>query len=111
MQSGAAPGAPATKPRTAEPERATQEKTQLAPRWKVILHNDPVTTFEFVTHLLVTVFQKDAIEAKSLTDEVHHTGSAIVTVCNQERAELYVEQVRSLARPQGYPLTATMEPE
>ena len=33
----------------------------------------------------------------------------MVTVTNFERAELYVEQVSSLARPQGFPLTAELE--
>jgi ATP-dependent Clp protease adapter protein ClpS len=31
-------------------------------------------------------------------------------VTTLERAELYIEQVRSLARPRGYPLAATIEP-
>ena len=92
------------------PEQETEEKTRLAPRWKVILHDDDVTTFEFVIQLLVTLFHKEITEAVRLTYEVHETGSALVTVTSFERAELYVEQVRSLARPQGFPLTATIEP-
>lgn len=93
---------------TAEP--ATREQTQLAPRWKVILHDDPVTTFEFVIGLLIAVFQKEPTEAVRLTYEVHDTGAALITVTSQERAELYVEQVASLARPRGFPLTASIEP-
>lgn len=99
-----APQAPAAEPITAE-------KTVLAPRWRVILHDDPVTTFEFVIALLVAVFQKESAEALRLTTEVHQTGAAVVAITSQERAELYVEQVRSLARPRGFPLTATIEPE
>jgi ATP-dependent Clp protease adapter protein ClpS len=45
-----------------------------------------------------------------LTFEVHESGSALITVTSFERAELYLEQVRSLARPRGFPLVATMEP-
>ena len=60
--------------------------------------------------LLVSLFHKDRSEAVVLTHEVHNTGSALVTVTSRERAELYVEQVRSLARPRGYPLVATIEP-
>ena len=94
-------------------ERGTEseEKTRLAPRWKVILHDDDVTTFQFVIELLRTLFHKPADEAVRLTREVHRTGSALITVTSRERAELYVEQVRSLARPRGFPLTATIEPE
>jgi ATP-dependent Clp protease adapter protein ClpS len=58
----------------------------------------------------VAVFRKEAEEALRLTQEVHDTGSALITVTSQERAELYVEQVRSLARPRGFPLVASIEP-
>lgn len=91
-------------------ESETSAKSRLAPRWKVILHDDDVTTFEFVIRLLVELFHKDPGEAARLTNLVHHTGLAVVEITSKERAELYVEQVRSLARPRGYPLTATIEP-
>ena len=94
-----------------EPDTGTRDETKLAPRWKVILLNDDVTTFQFVTDLLKSLFHKPHGEAVLLTHEIHHTGSALITVTNRERAELYVEQVRSLARPRGFPLTATLEPE
>lgn len=95
---------------TTTPETATEEETALAPQWKVLLHNDDTTTVEFVISLLIKVFQKPREEAVRLTWEVHYTGSALITVTTLERAELYVEQVRSYARPRGYPLAATMEP-
>lgn len=94
-----------------EPETGTREEAQLAKRWKVLLLNDDVTTFQFVTDLLKTLFRKPHDEAVRLTQEIHRTGSALITVTSREHAELYVEQVRSIARPRGYPLTATMEPE
>jgi len=94
-----------------EPDTATREKTKLAPRWKVILLNDDVTTFEFVIDLLKSLFKKPHDEAVRLTHEIHNSGSALIVVTSKERAELYVDQVKSLARPRGYPLTATMEPE
>jgi ATP-dependent Clp protease adaptor protein ClpS len=93
------------------PGTETEEETRLAPRWKVILLNDDVTTFAFVIELLVTLFRKERIEAVRLTHEIHETGSALITVTTLERAELYVEQVRSLARPRKFPLSATIEPE
>ena len=66
---------------------------------------------EFVIGLLVQLFHKPFPEAVQLTYEIHETGAAVATVTSFERAELYVEQVHSLARPQGFPLTATIEPE
>ena len=56
------------------------------------------------------VFHKPKTDAEQLTWEIHKTGAALVAVTSLERAELYVEQVRSLARPRGFPLTAEIEP-
>lgn len=88
----------------------TREKTALAPRWKVIVHDDPITTFAFVVDVLRSVFTKPASAAERITREAHDTGSALVTVLPFEQAEFRIEQVRSLARAQGFPLTLTMEP-
>jgi ATP-dependent Clp protease adaptor protein ClpS len=94
-----------------EPKTETRDKTRLAPMYKVILLDDDVTTIEFVVELIISLFRKPRDEAVKLTNEVHESGSAIITITSLERAELYVEQVRSLARPRGFPLTATLEPE
>ena len=98
-------------PVTETPDLETEETTRLAPRWKVILLNDDVTTFQFVIELLQSLFHKARQEAEQLTREIHESGAALITVTSRERGELYVEQVRSLARPRGFPLTATLEPE
>src|SRR5688572_18675042 len=97
---------------TTTPVRKTdvEEDVEKAPPWRVVLHNDDVTTMDFVVWLLVTLFAKPQEEAVALMLEVHRTGAATVTVCPQERAELYVEQVQSLARGRGYPLAASAEP-
>ena len=100
----------ATEAPIAVPDLETEEETRLAPQWKVLILDDEITTFEFVIELLVQIFRKEAQEAVRLTFEIHETGSALVAVASFERAELYVEQVHSLARPRGFPLTATMEP-
>ncbi len=91
------------------PETDTASKTELAPRWKVILHDDEITTFQFVTELLVSLFRKGREDAVNLTYEVHYSGSAVVEITSREKAELRVQQVKSLSRPRGYPLTATTE--
>lgn len=91
------------------PESETEERTSHAPMWKVLLHDDDTTTMDFVVWLLQKIFHKEPEEAVRLMLEVHQTGCALVTVTNLERAELYVEQVRSLARPRGFPLQATLE--
>jgi ATP-dependent Clp protease adaptor protein ClpS len=95
---------------TVTPEQETVEETAHAPQWKVLLLDDDVTTFEFVIALLVQLFGKPPPEAVRLTFEIHETGAALVTVTTFERAELYVEQVRSLARARGFPLQSVIEP-
>src|SRR5262245_56983636 len=95
-------------PSVAAPEK--KEDTSVAPRWKVILHDDPVTSFEFVRTVLRQVFSKSESEAYRITREAHDTGAALVAVLSFEQAEFRCEQVRSLSRPHGYPLTVTMEP-
>jgi len=96
---------------TLKPKVETRVETRVSPRWKVILHDDDVTTIDFVVQLLVRLFHKDRMEAERLTNEVDQSGSAVVEITTFERGELYVEQVRSTARPYGFPLCATLEPE
>jgi len=100
------PASPGVTP-TVEP--VVDEDVYVAPPWAVILHNDDVTTQEFVVWLLVALFGKGYDEATKLMLEVHYLGAAVVAVCAQERAELYVEQVRSYARARGFPLVASCE--
>jgi ATP-dependent Clp protease adaptor protein ClpS len=96
-----------------------QVNTKNAPRWNVILLDDPNHTFAYVTDLIVNVFKRSVDDAKALTEEVHRMGRAIVVTCSKERAELYLEQVRTYGNDpfmkifqnkQSGPLGVTMEP-
>ncbi|MSR62100.1 MAG: ATP-dependent Clp protease adaptor ClpS [Planctomycetes bacterium] len=91
-------------------ESKPRNSTQLAPRWKVIVHDDPVTTFDFVLGVLRRVFAKPPGEARRITREAHDTGSALVDVLALEQAEFRRDQAHSLARAEGFPLTLTLEP-
>lgn len=110
------PGAPPTRarlPGEGRPGTSVEERVEadveVARPWAVLLHNDDVTTMDFVVWLLVALFGKSYDEATRLMYEVHYLGSAVVAVCPRERAELYVEQVRSYARARAFPLVATCE--
>jgi ATP-dependent Clp protease adaptor protein ClpS len=96
-----------------------QTVSKNAPRWNVILLDDPNHTFAYVTEIITNIFRRSLDDAKALTEEVHRMGRAIIVTCSKERAELYLEQVRSYGddpfmkmfknRESG-PLGVTMEP-
>lgn len=87
------------------------EKTQRPKLWRVVMHNDDYTTQEFVVHVLIEFFRKDATEATALMLKVHTSGKAIVGVYTKEIAETKVAQVTDYARDNGFPLLLTMEPD
>ncbi|MCA8910902.1 MAG: ATP-dependent Clp protease adaptor ClpS [Planctomycetes bacterium] len=86
-------------------------KKKRAPMWKVILHNDPKTTMDFVVWVLMRFFAHDIDQAKKVMLEVHNTGQGIAGVYPQEVAELKKDQVTSSARTQKFPLVVTIEPD
>jgi ATP-dependent Clp protease adaptor protein ClpS len=102
------PAAPRTEVKT---DAATEDQTRLAPLYKVLIHNDDVTTMEFVVYVLQEVFKKPLQEAVEIMLTAHETGVALVAVLPLEQAELRVDQAHSLARAAKYPLALTYEPE
>jgi ATP-dependent Clp protease adaptor protein ClpS len=95
----------------ASPEVGTESETRLCPRYRVLIHNDPVTTFEFVIAVLAAVFQKPGREADQIAHEAHGRGLALVALLPLEQAEFKVDRAHSLARAAKYPLKFTYEPE
>ena len=85
-------------------------KTSHYPMHKVIMHNDDVTTMEFVVAILVRIFNKDLQQAAKIMLEVHETGCGLAGVYALEHAEMKVEMVHSIARAQKFPLTCSIEP-
>jgi ATP-dependent Clp protease adaptor protein ClpS len=90
-----------------EPEVATG----YAPKYRVICHDDPKTTMDFVIFVLMKVFLKSAQDATNIMLEVHKTKAALVGVMPLEEAEFRVERAHAMARDAGFPLTFTYEPE
>ena len=78
-------------------------------KYKVLLHNDNLTTFEFVIFLLANVFHKNAEEALYLTQQIHETGAGIAGIYSKEIAEEKVLESMQLARRNNYPLVVTLE--
>lgn len=77
--------------------------------WKVILHNDDFTPMDFVTMVLVDIFNKTHEEAEQLMLTVHHQGKANVGLFTKEVAVTKATQVRMVAEAHGHPLEATPE--
>ncbi len=87
-------------------EKETQQVRKPAPRYRVLLHNDPVNTMEYVVMTLRQVVpslsEQDAI---AVMLEAHNTGVGLVIVCDIEPAEFYSESLKAKG------LSSTIEPE
>lgn len=93
-----------------KPEIINKPKHRLCPRYKIIMHNDNITTMHFVVAILRAVFNKAEEEAFQIMLEIHNKDRALVGIYALEHAELKRDQVHSAARTRGYPLTCTIEP-
>jgi len=86
-----------------------KNKTKEPHQYKVIMHNDDVTTMDFVVVVLVNIFQKPHNEAVELMLTIHNTGSAIVGIYSFDIAISKINQTHQFARVNGFPLTCTYE--
>ena len=89
----------------------TKEKTKRPELFKVLLLNDDYTTMDFVVEVLESIFNKAPAEAYRIMMAVHHQGQGLCGVYPFEVAETKVATVVDLARGNGFPLRAAMEPE
>jgi len=80
-------------------------------KYKVIMHNDHFSTWEFVIDVLKRVFYKNEEEAVAITQSVHNNGSGLCGIYSHEIAVMKVQQVHSMAKANGYPLKCTIEEE
>lgn len=85
-------------------------KVQIPKMYKVLLHNDDKTTFDFVILVLVQIFHKTVEEAIEITHAIHLTQVGIAgSPYTREIAEEKTIETISFARANGFPLTATFE--
>jgi len=71
--------------------------------WIIIVWNDPVNTFEYVTFVFQKVFGYSRAKARRLMLEVHHEGKSVVSSGTREKCEADV------ARLHAYGLWATLQ--
>ncbi|CAM9247183.1 unnamed protein product [Ascophyllum nodosum] len=85
-----------------------QEKEKLAKEqwWRVILHNDEIHTFDYVTQSITKVVKKLTMKkAYEVTMETHKAGKATVTQAWKSKAEGYCMQLQQCG------LTASIAPD
>jgi ATP-dependent Clp protease adaptor protein ClpS len=79
---------------------------KLAPKYRVLLHNDDFNGMEYVSQVLIsTIPNLSQPQAVSIMMEAHNNGMALVITCELEHAEFYCETL------QNHGLTSTIEPE
>jgi ATP-dependent Clp protease adaptor protein ClpS len=89
----------------------TRQETKKPELFRVLLLNDDYTTMDFVIEILESVFHKNPADAYRIMMAVHTQGQGLCGVYTFEVAETKVATVVDLARGNGFPLRATMEPE
>ena len=92
-------------------EFVVMDEAALEKPFRVIIHNDDVTPFDFVIRVLHMIFELAIEKAIAITYEAHHTGNALVAVLPYREAHRRVYNAQSAAREFGYPLSFTLEPD
>ena len=92
-------------------EQAVEPDEALEKLWKVIAHDDPVTTMEFVVRIMVQIFKKPLILAEAIMWQVHNEGLSVVDTLPKPEAEYRVRKATAAARLEGFPFRFTIEPE
>ena len=87
-------------------DKQTQRVRKTSPRYKVLLHNDPVNSMDYVVKTLRQVVpQLSEQDAMKIMLETHNKGVGLVIVCDLEPAEFYSESLKAKG------LTSTIELE
>ena len=91
---------------TAVIDKEVQRVRKVSPKYKVLLHNDPVNTMDYVVSSLRQVVpQLSEQDALNIMLETHNNGIGLVIVCDLEPAEFYSESLKAKC------LTSTLELE
>ena len=91
---------------TAVIDREVQRVRKISPKYKVLLHNDPVNTMDYVADTLRQVVpQLSEQDALNIMLETHNNGVGLVIICDLEPAEFYSESLKAKG------LTSTIELE
>ena len=92
-----------------EEQEDEQVVEELAPLYRVIGHDDPITTMDFVVQILRGVFHLPQATAVERMLCIHYTGAALIGRYPESTARRRVARATRLARASGFPLTFTIE--
>ncbi len=84
-------------------------KERIAPLCRVVCHDDPVTTMDFVVHVLMDHFRQTYERAMDRMMVVHEKGAAVIAHYPKSLAEKRVSRAKGYARANGFPLTFSIE--
>ncbi len=79
--------------------------------WLVLIHNDNITTFEFVIDILQRIFRLSKEIAEHIAWETHTRDVAPVVTRPKAEAQRLMDHAHTAARANGFPLTFTIEPK
>ena len=78
--------------------------------YRVILHNDDKTTFDFVIAVLTNIFHKSVEDSTQITLDIHEHGAGVAgEPYTKEIAEEKAMETMSFAKRNKFPLVATTE--
>ena len=86
-----------------------KQKLKEPDSFQVILLNDNYTPMEFVTSLLMAIFNKEPWEAERLMLAIHKNGRSIVGCYTEDIAVTKTKQVHTVAEKNGFPLKCVLE--
>ena len=77
--------------------------------YAVVLHNDDITTMDFVVELLMRIFHKTAAEGAGIMMAVHENGKGIAGVYTYDIAVTKKMQGELMSRAHNFPLQLTVD--
>lgn len=92
-----------------QPNVEQRSKFKVPRMFAVVLHNDDVTTMDFVVDMLVKIFGKNTADASSIMMQVHQTGKGVAGFYSYDIAVSKKMQAERMAAEKGFPLQLTVE--
>lgn len=92
------------------PTIRNEDDRRTEPLYRVLIHNDDVTPYDYVVRILERVFMLSEELADHVAWTAHNEGLAVVIIRSRSEALNLIRVARNHARLDGYPLSFSMEP-